>query len=196
MNTIHFSNNKFINDNQYVNTFIIINNSFTSKIDLTNGFSMAFEEIDDYDVIFIAEEIIEDNNIVYLTGTIGYYFDPVYIELLYDLSNNKIYIMTDYRLLSSEIDFELYKNTYQISYDKYWTFDKTKNTSNEEIITDKYQEINNISIPYYRFPRSKDGISIPRVLHNVFKVFSSEEQKPDIIIPINRNIYRKLDKNN
>jgi hypothetical protein len=196
MNTIHFSNNKFINDNQYVNTFIIINNSFTSKIDLTNGFSMAFEEIDDYDVIFIADEIIENNNIVYLTGTIGYYFDPVYIELLYDLSNNKIYIMTDYRLLSSEIDFVLYKNTYQISYDKYWTFDKTKNTSNEEIITDKYQEINNISIPYYRFPRSKDGISIPRVLHNVFKVFSSEEQKPDIIIPINRNIYRKLDKNN
>jgi len=196
MNTIHFSNNKFINENQYINTFIIINNSVTSKIDLTYGFSMAFHEIDDYDVIFIADEIIEDNNIVYLTGTIGYYFDPVYIELLYDLSNNKIYIMTDYRLLSAEREFELYKNTYQISYDKYWTFDKTKNTSNEEIITDKYQEINNISIPYYRFPRSKDGISIPRVLHNVFKVFSSQEPPPDIIIPINRNIYRKLDKNN
>jgi len=196
MNTIHFSNNKFINDNQYVNTFIIINNSLTSKIDLTNGFSMAFHEIDDYDVIFIADEIIEDNNIVYLTGTIGYYFDPVYIELLYDLSNNKIYIMTEYRLLSSEREFELYKNTYQISYDKYWTFDKTKNTSNEEIITDKYQEINNISIPYYRFHRSKDGISIPRVLHNVFKVFSSQEPSPDIIIPIIRNIYKNPCQNN
>jgi len=196
MNTIHFSNNKFINDNQYVNTFIIINNSLTSKIDLTNGFSMAFEEIDDYDVIFIADEIIEDDNIVHLTGTIGYYFDPVYIEFLYDLSNNKIYIMTEYRLLSSEREFELYKNTYQISYDKYWTFDKTKNTSNEEIITDKYQEINNISIPYYRFHRSKDGISIPRVLHNVFKVFSSQEPSPDIIIPIIRNIYKNPCQNN
>jgi hypothetical protein len=157
---------------------------------------MAFHEIDDYDVIFIADEIIEDNNIVYLTGTIGYYFDPVYIELLYDLSNNKIYIMTEYRLLSSEREFELYKNTYQISYDKYWTFDKTKNTSNEEIITDKYQEINNISIPYYRFHRSKDGISIPRVLHNVFKVFSSQEPSPDIIIPIIRNIYKNPCQNN
>jgi hypothetical protein len=191
MNTIHFSNHKFINDNEHINTFIIINNSLDKQIDSTHGFSIPLSEIDDYDVIFIANKITNHNNILYVIGSVGYSFDPVYIELIYDLNKNIIHVTSDYRLLDFQKEYELYKNTYQISYDKYLTY-KTENI--EEIpIKDKYSEISEKSIPYYRFPRSKDGISIPRVIYNIFKVFSSSEsEKPYIIIPINFNIYRKI----
>jgi hypothetical protein len=197
MDTIHFSNNKFINDNEHVNTFIIINNSLTTKIDSINGFSINLSEMDDYDVIFRANKITNIDNILYLEGSIGYSFDPTYIELIYDLYENKIYITSNYRLLSFQKEYELYKDTYMISYDKYWTYkneiDDEPSILQEKVIKEKYQIINEDSLPYYRFPRSKDGISIPRVIYNIFKVFSNVEAiKPDIIIPINHNIYRKL----
>lgn len=198
METIHFSNNKFINDNEYINTFVIINNSLISKVDHVNGFSIPFTEIDEYDVIFRAEKITNDDNILLIEGSIGYSFDPTYIELIYNLNENKIYVVTEYRLLDFSKEYELYKDTYQISYDKYWNYEKEKDNEKyilqEKIINDKYQEIDKKSLPYFRFPRTKDGVSIPRLIYNIFKVFSNEYIiiKPAIMIPINLNIYRKI----
>jgi hypothetical protein len=191
METIHFSNNKFINDNEYVNTFVIINNSLDTKISSVNGFSIPLSEIDEYDVIFIAEKIENHNNILHVIGSVGYSFDPVNIELIYDLNKNIIHVTSDYRLLDFQKEYELYKNTYQISYDNYLTY-KNENIE-ENIINEEYEQIKPKSLPYYRFPRSKDGISIPRVIYNIFKVFSSSEsEKPIIIIPITFNIYSKI----
>lgn len=193
METIHYSNNKFIHDNEYVNTFVIINNSLDTKINSVNGFSIPLSEIDEYDVIFRADKITKHNDVLHIQGTIGYSFDPIPIKLIYNLKKNEIYIASNYRLLSFQQEYELYKNTYQISYDKYCVYDK--DNIEENVINEQYEEIKPESIPYYRFPRSKDGISIPRVIYNIFKVFSNEtlnEEKPDIIIPICFNVYRKL----
>lgn len=191
MDTIHFSNNKFINDNEHINTFVIINNSLTKKIDNVNVFSMPLTEIDDEDIIFRAENITNNNNILFIEGSIGYSFDPTYIKLIYNINENKIYISSSYRLLGFQKEYELYKETYQISYDKYWAYEKY--ILEEKNVNEKYQIIEGDTIPYFRFPRSKDGISIPRIIYNVFKIFSNESivSKPDIIIPIVLNTYRK-----
>ncbi len=193
METIHFSNNKFINDNEHINTFVIINNSLDTKIDSVNGFLIPLSEIDEYDVIFRADKITNHNDVLHIQGTIGYSFDPIPIKLIYNLKKKEIYIASNYRLLSFQQEYELYKNTYQISYDKYYVYEK--DNIEEKMINEKYEEINSESLPYYRFPRSKDGISIPRVIYNIFKVFSNEtvnKDKPEIMIPISFNIYRKL----
>ncbi len=192
MDTIHFSNNKFINDNEHINTFVIINNSLTTKIDNVNGFSIPLTEIDDEDVIFRAENIINDNNILFIEGSIGYSFDPTYIKLIYNINENKIYIASSYRLLGFQKEYELYKDTYQISYDKYWV--NEKNILEEKHVNEKFQKMEEGAIPYFRFPRSKDGMSIPRIIYNVFKIYSNDSivSKPDIIIPMALNTYRKI----
>ena len=148
----------------------------------------------DEDIIFIADNIIENNNIVYVEGSIGYEFDRITIKLIYDLQENKIYIASRYRLLGHELEYELFKDTFQMSYDKYWIYEKKKENENyvlkEKIISENYKKIDETAIPYYRFPRTKDGITIPRVVYNIFKVFSDETAiKPDIIIPNSHNVY-------
>ena len=45
-------------------------------------------------------------------------------------------------------------------------------------------KISDDSIPYFRFPRSKDGISIPRTIYQIFKELEdSTKIKPLIVIP-------------
>ncbi len=90
-------------------------------------------------------------------------------------------------------ELELYKDTFEMCYDKYWRFEDNKLI--EYIETDNYNHIGENSIPYYRFPRTKDGMNIPRIVHNIFKVFRDENAiKPKIIIPISMNTYRTIKK--
>ena len=181
-------------DNNHISTFIIIYEQFTNKINSVEGVLIKDNELCDEDIIFIADNIIENNNIVYVEGSIGYEFDRITIKLIYDLQENKIYIASNYRLLGSELEYELFKDTFQMSYDKYWVYENEKENENyvlkEKIITENYKKIDETAIPYYRFPRTKDGITIPRVVYNIFKVFSDENAiKPDIIIPNSHNVY-------
>ena len=183
-------------NNNHISTFRIIYEQFTNKINSIEGVSIKDNEICDEDIIFIADNIIENNNIVCVEGSIGYEFDRITIKLIYDLQENKIYIASSYRLLGHELENELFKDTFQMSYDKEWVFEKEKENENEnyvlkeKIISENYKKIDETAIPYYRFPRTKDGITIPRVVYNIFKVFSDETAiKPDIIIPNSHNVY-------
>lgn len=191
-------------NNNHISTFRIIYEQFTNKINSIEGVSIKDTEICDEDIIFIADNIIENNNIVCVEGSIGYEFDRITIKLIYDLQENKIYIASSYRLLGHELEHELFKDTFQMSYVKEWVYEKEnedekenlneKENENyvlkEKIITKNYKEIDETAIPYYRFPRTKDGITIPRLVYNIFKVFSDETAiKPDIIIPNSHNVY-------
>ena len=183
-------------NNKHISTFRIIYEQFKNKINSIEGLTIKDIEISDEDIIFFADNIIENNNIVYIEGSIGYEFDRINIKLIYDLQENKIYIASRYRLLGHELEYQLYKNTFQISYDKEWIYENENEKENEnyllkeKIITENYKKIDETAIPYYRFPRTKDGITIPRVVYNIFKVFSDETAiKPDIIIPNSLNVY-------
>ena len=189
-------------NNNHISTFRIIYEQFTNKINSIEGVSIKDTEICDEDIIFIADNIIENNNIVCVEGSIGYEFDRITIKLIYDLQENKIYIASSYRLLGHELEHELFKDTFQMSYVKEWVYEKENEDEKEnlnekenyvlkeKIITKNYKEIDETAIPYYRFPRTKDGITIPRLVYNIFKVFSDETAiKPDIIIPNSHNVY-------
>jgi hypothetical protein len=193
---IHFSENNFLDEHPKISTFRIINSTFDSKIDSVDGLSIKLSDIDEYDTIFIATKIVENNNILYVSGSVGYSFDPAYIKLLYDINENKIYIISDYRMMTGDYENELYPDTYQIIYDKFWDYELVNdmNTIHEKEISVKYEKISDNSVPYYRFPRSKDGISIPRVIYNIFKVFRDDSVlvKPQIIIPNAYNTYHVI----
>ena len=94
--------------------------------------------------------------------------------------------------MTGEIENEIYTEGFEVSYDKYWKFEN--NNLNEYKMNVNYESIEN-SMPYYRFPRTKDGISVLRVIYNVFKIFSYEKVfKPKIVIPNCFNLYNRIKK--
>jgi hypothetical protein len=193
--SLSFSEYNLSEENEHISNFRIIYPNYKTKIDSVDGCSVNISDIDYYDIIFRTDKIIENNNILYITGTIGYDFDSTSIELIYDIIENKIYIASCYRLLIFNQEYELFQNSYQMSYDKVWYYEKVNDgyILQEKDITTQYYEIDEKSIPYYRFPRTKDGISISRVIYNIFKIFRDEKSiKPTIIIPNNFNIYSKI----
>ena len=180
----------FLPDHKDINTFIIINETPDKQIDYIN---MTYDgKINKFDNIFTADIINEyvskNSHILHVYGTIGYSADTEEVEFIYDKKENIIYVYGNYRLLSCDFECELFKDTYNISYDKYWTVEKDRPLIKLiELTHNKEYEIDNECIPYYRYPRTKDGLSIPRIIYNVFKIFSnpdvSKEDKPKIIIP-------------
>jgi hypothetical protein len=187
-------------DHPLINTFIILDDYTSEKIiDYHYGPTFNKKEkynyvncMEDTHIIFIAREIKESNNILHIKASVGYYYDENYtVELIYDINENKIYVASYYRLLHAPEENILFKNTYEISHDKIWKYDNDKLI---EINKNTYDlVINDDSIPYYRFPRSKDGVGIPRIIYNAFKIFNDEsvptELKPKIIIPANYCVY-------
>ncbi len=106
------------------------------------------------------------NNFI-IKGEIGYSFDKTTISFDYDIETNSIWITSKFKLLhSTNIDL---LNLCCIVYDT-----KTQYIDLKE------------SIPYFRFPRSKDGIEIPIVITNICKVFQNDliKEKPSIMIPL------------
>ncbi len=184
-------------ENKHISLFRTINLNLKNKIDSVEGTTIKISDIDEYDIIFKADTIIENNNILYISGFVGYSFDQTDVKFIYDLNENKIYIANRYRLMNFQQEYDLFNNTYQISYDKEWTYEKINNEYllSEKPINTNYKKINNLALPYYRFPRTKDGISISRLVYNIFKVFSDNDEntiKPLIIIPISLNIYSTI----
>jgi hypothetical protein len=130
-----------------------------------------FDNIDDAEdeIFFVAKKIEIKNNIIKIDAKLGYGYDPTTIRLIYNTTTNEIIINSSYRMLHSPIDNELFRDTF--------IFTKTHPQCE---LMDKDDK----SIPYYRFPRSKDGIPIPQTIIGIFKVFENENSvKPSILIP-------------
>ncbi len=178
----------FLKDHPDINTFIIINENPEKTIDYIN---CSYDSIiKKFDNIFTADSIYEYNNILHIYGTVGYSADTKDLEFIYDKIGNNIYVNNTYRLLDCDFEYNLFKNTFEICYDKYWKIENE--TLNEIIIEEQYEKNDDDAIPYMRYPRTKDGLTIPRIIYNVFKIFSNPEAiKPKIIIPNNFNIYSK-----
>ncbi len=184
----------YIPEHPHLNTFIIMDDYKSDKeIDYSDGRTFDLSKINknNYDthIIFIVTNIEENNNILNITGDIGLWNDPKYdIKLIYDMNENKIYISSYYRLLYELDEHKLFINTFDAPHDKIWKYENGKLV--EINVPEHVLDLDDDSIPYYRFPRSKDGISIPRVIFNTFKVFSDEKAiKPKIIIPSNWDVY-------
>lgn len=149
-------------------------------------------------IYFIASNIYEDEFILGVEGTVGYGFDPTTIKLIWDKIENKIYITSSYRLLHSETDYNLYSNKYKLTSGLLSNIEK-QSDGTEKLVFKMVEgceklEPNINGVPYYRFPRSKDGITIPRVIHNIFKIFQDESEdiiKPEIIIPSEFHYYNQ-----
>ena len=185
------NNNNNDNENEHISTFRLINETFDKMIDSTS-IDVPESDQDKYDLIFESLNIVEKNNILFIKGYVGYRYDTNDIEFIYDRNENKIYVASRYRLMHHPMEYELYKNTYQVVYDKFWTYDENYNME-EKMSTYKYKPIEDDSVPYVRFPRTKDGISISRLVFNIFKVFRDEKAiKPTIIIPNCHNIYSQI----
>jgi hypothetical protein len=189
----------FLKDHKDVNTFIMINDTANDKI---NYETISYKDtIYLYDTLFVAtvvdEYITNSYHIIKVCGSIGYSGDTQNAEFYYDKIANKIYVHGSYRTLHCEHEADLFKDTFEMSYDKYWKLEYDEHHHNLKEIKDErnYEKIDEFTVPYYRFPRTKDGITIPKVIYNVFKVFSEPiENKPKIIIPNIFNIYSNIKK--
>jgi hypothetical protein len=192
--SIHFNEDNFLEANEHINTFFLLGGEYNKLNKLqTSPSDLNDDDIDTYDTLFRANKIIYNSNILYVEGTIGYSGDFSDVKYAYDMNVNKIYILSTYRMLSGNEELELYKDTFEMCYDKYWKYEDNKLV--EYIDKNNYNSIGENSIPYYRFPRTKDGINIPRSVHNIFKVFGDENAiKPKIIIPNGFNIYSSIKK--
>ena len=128
------------------------------------------------DIFFTAKNITNENEMVYISGEVGYLHDAKTIHLIYNLAANEIIVNSDYRLLSERTAAEKYKHSYKI----------TNTNPNGELI-----KIEPDSIPYYRFPRTKDGVTIPNLIYQIFKVYEDNniKNKPQIIIPSELYVY-------
>jgi hypothetical protein len=143
----------------------------------------------EHNYFFIAEKIYSDEKVIIVEGTVGYSFDPKEIKLIYVLDENKIYIASHYRFLLSESDGKLFFDKYKMT-NGLVILNKTNSDGKTESIVKitnnecELLESGSDSIPYFRFPRSKDGVSIPRAIYNIFKVFQDPNAShPEIIIP-------------
>ena len=67
-------------------------------------------------------KLIEINSyhIIKVCGSIGYSGDTQDAEFYYDKIANKIYVHGSYRTLHCEHEADLFKDTFEMSYDKYW----------------------------------------------------------------------------
>ena len=162
--------------------------------DSENYKSCSDNEFDD-DYFFIANKIYSDEKVIIVEGTVGYSYDPTNIKLIYDLVENKIYVGSYYRFLNSVSDGKLFFDKYKMTnglviLNKTNSDGKTESLvkiSNDEC---KLLESELDSIPYFRFPRSKDGVTIPRTIYNIFKVFENHTvTQPEIIIPSEFYVY-------
>ncbi len=104
-------------------------------------------KVNDYDICeyWLEEKLINESNLFNYTGTVGYPTDPKSIDFIYD-SKDKIINVNSRRLLITNPQIENFDN---------WKY--TNNTLKD-----------NDSSPYFRFPRSKDGVTIPRFFNTVF----------------------------
>lgn len=144
------------------------------------------------DIHFILDGIIEDecDNYIYIYGEVGYPGDTKAIELMFKIDENRIYVCSSYRILHEPNECKKYANSYEITLGNAYYYDKENDKLGRKEAKDmKMLKIQGGSIPYYRFPRTKDGITIPNVIHNIFKIYETNETKPTIMIPTEWSYY-------
>lgn len=149
----------------------------------------------DEDFYFISEKIYSDEKVIIVEGTVGYSYDPKEIKLIYNLEENKIYVSSHYRFLQNESDGKLFFDKYKMT-NSLAVVNKTNSDGKTEELVQitnnecELLESSSDSIPYFRFPRSKDGVSVPRTIYNIFKVFQDPNRtNPEIIIPSEFHFY-------
>jgi len=190
----------FVKEHKDINTFVIINETPNKQIDYIK--CNYLDNITMYDNLFtvdiINEYITSNYHILKVSGTIGYSADTQDAEFYYDVKENKIYVYGNFRMMACDFEVNLFKDTFEMDYEKHWKlhYDGIHYSLKEIINDNKYEKIGENSIPFYRYPRTKDGISIPRIIYNVFKVFSNPDipNKPKIIIPNYFNKYSQIKK--
>lgn len=169
------------------------NYKFRPDTEYTNKYDVC--SVSEHNYFFIANKIYSDEKLIIVEGTVGYSYDPTDIKLIYDLVENKIYVASYYRILECESDCKLFFDKYKMTnglviLNKTNSDGKTESLikiSNDEC---KLLESELDSIPYFRFPRSKDGVSVPRAIYNIFKVFQVPDTiHPEIIIPSEFYVY-------
>lgn len=169
------------------------NYKFHPDTEYTNKYDVC--SVSEHNYFFIANKIYSDEKVIIVEGTVGYSYDPTDIKLIYDLVENKIYVGSYYRFLHSVSDGKLFFDKYKMTnglviLNKTNSDGKTESLvkiSNDEC---KLIESELDSIPYFRFPRSKDGVTIPRTIYNIFKVFENHTvTHPEIIIPSEFYVY-------
>ena len=178
----------FLPDHKDINTFIKINFSFDKEVDFIN--SSYNDTIRMYDMLFTADAINEyistRHHLLHVIGTVGYSADTDDVELIYDKKANKIYVYGKYKLVKSFSDASLYNDYIEISNNKYMKLERTDKSIKFIEVSVNGKNLDEDIIPHYRFPRNKEYLSIPRVIFNVFKVFSDtnvpKEDKPKIVI--------------
>lgn len=187
---------QFIGNNRIIDEYNPGRISFKDIADISD-ISGNPPEMDNETIIFTCSKFrIYNQKQIYVEGLIGYHWgDFVSANFIYDLEANTIYICSRYRLLGHQQELDLFAGTFEVSYDKYWEFHEGTDGGLVEVPdNNNYEPMSETAIPYYRFPRSKDGISIPRVVYNIFKVFQDPTciNKPRIVIPNHFSIYSKI----
>lgn len=101
---------------------------------------------------------------IIVEGTVGYHYDKVKVKFYYQLQEKKIIVDSTYRLLRCE----------------------NENLINMCVMTPALDgsliELKEC-VPYFRFPRSKEGIEVPILVREVFKIFQSNKIE-DFVKPL------------
>ncbi len=180
-------------ENEHVSTHRFISEFGADRI--------ASQDVDrvptDDDIFFKADHVIETpDRVVYVSGTIGYPHDRVGIQFIYDIPANKIYSCNKYRFFGCEEEYALFEGSFEYVYDRLWQFVEDEVVEKKDETT--YEETMAIAstrsaLPYYRFPRTKDGVHIARIVHNIFKVYrdGSRTDKPMVVIPYAHYVYKQ-----
>lgn len=101
---------------------------------------------------------------IIVEGTVGYHYDKVKVKFYYDFVEKKIVVDSTYRLLHCENE-DLIKMCVMTP------------ALDGSVI--KLKE----AVPYFRFPRSKEGIEVPKLVKEIFKIFQSRKYE-DFIKPL------------
>jgi hypothetical protein len=107
-----------------------------------------------------------DKHTFVITGEVGYYGDKTEVSFDYCTDTNSIWINSRYRYVFST-NTELMKLCCMCGR-PYVNLQEKQ------------------CLPYFRFPRSKDGIEIPVLIAGIFKAFQDPaiKEKPHIMIPL------------
>jgi hypothetical protein len=116
----------------------------------------------EYPVYFKATKLDAENDVMVVEGTVGYDFDTTRIRLLYNRAAHTVTVDSGYRVTGLRPENASFRSM----------FDYTG--------TNMHDHLNGgDSMPYYRFPRSKDGIPIPQLVSGIF----GTEPLPRLLVP-------------
>ncbi len=109
----------------------------------------------DQPIWYTLNETVRDNGVYHYDGVIGYPYDPRTVS--FELKDNVLTVTDYYRFMAVSLDKAHTTPTN-------WHCDLDMKVTREE----DEEEDSHASIPYFRLPRTKDGMSIPHSLNRIF----------------------------